>query len=80
MRCASQDRLIASNACSLHVSEAVGGERKRDQASHDSGNTNGFASPVGDSLEGPIDLSETLELRRPDASGSLPSTSGAVWN
>jgi DNA polymerase V len=29
------------------------------------GNTTGFVSPAGDSLEGPIDLAEILDLRRP---------------
>lgn len=32
---------------------------------YDGGNTTGFVSPAGDSLEGPIDLSEILDLRRP---------------
>lgn len=32
---------------------------------YDGGNTTGFVSPAGDSLEGPIDLSEMLDLRRP---------------
>ena len=32
---------------------------------YDGGNTTGFVSPAGDSLEGPIDLSEVLDLRRP---------------
>ena len=31
---------------------------------YDGGNTTGFVSPAGDSLEGPIDLSEILDLRR----------------
>ena len=33
--------------------------------SYTGGNTTGFVSPAGDSLEGPIDLSEILDLRRP---------------
>jgi len=32
---------------------------------YDGGNTTGFASPAGDHLEAPIDLTELLELRRP---------------
>ena len=32
---------------------------------YNGGNTTGFVSPAGDSLEGPIDLSEVLDLRRP---------------
>ena len=32
---------------------------------YDGGNTTGFVSPASDSLEGPIDLSEMLDLRRP---------------
>ena len=32
---------------------------------YDGSNTTGFVSPAGDSLEGPIDLSEILDLRRP---------------
>ena len=32
---------------------------------YDGGNTTGFVSPASDSLEGPIDLSEVLDLRRP---------------
>ena len=32
---------------------------------YDGGNTTGFASPTSDSLEGPIDLSDVLDLRRP---------------
>ncbi|GAA0574812.1 hypothetical protein GCM10009416_11900 [Craurococcus roseus] len=32
---------------------------------YDGGNTTGFVSPASDSLEGPIDLSEILDLRRP---------------
>ncbi|OYV54125.1 MAG: error-prone repair protein UmuD, partial [Acidiphilium sp. 20-67-58] len=31
--------------------------------SYTGGNTTGFVSPAGDSLEGPIDLSEILDLR-----------------
>jgi DNA polymerase V len=31
----------------------------------ETGSTTGFASPAGDSLEGPIDLSAMLDLRRP---------------
>ena len=31
----------------------------------DGGNTTGFVSPAGDALEGPIDLSAVLDLRRP---------------
>lgn len=34
--------------------------------SYDGGNTTGFASPAVDSLEGPIDLAEVLDLRRPN--------------
>ena len=37
-----------------------------DNTGYDGGNTTGFASPAGDSLEGPIDLSEILDLRRPN--------------
>jgi DNA polymerase V len=33
--------------------------------SYTGGNTTGFASPAGDSIEGPIDLSEILDMRRP---------------
>ncbi|MEE3504544.1 S24 family peptidase [Acidiphilium acidophilum] len=29
------------------------------------GNTTGFASPAGDSIEGPLDLSDILDMRRP---------------
>ena len=36
-----------------------------DPNGYDGGNTTGFVSPAGDSLEGPIDLSEALDLRRP---------------
>lgn len=32
---------------------------------YDGSNTTGFVSPASDSLEGPIDLSEILDLRRP---------------
>ena len=32
---------------------------------YDGGRTTGFASPAGDNIEGPIDLSEILDLRRP---------------
>jgi DNA polymerase V len=32
---------------------------------YNGGNTTGFVSPASDSLEGPIDLSEILDLRRP---------------
>ncbi|WP_338662653.1 S24 family peptidase [Pararoseomonas sp. SCSIO 73927] len=32
---------------------------------YDGGNTTGFVSPAQDSIEGPIDLSEVLDLRRP---------------
>src|SRR3978361_969961 len=32
---------------------------------YNGGNTTGFVSPAGDSLEGPIDLAETLDLKRP---------------
>lgn len=32
---------------------------------YNGGNTTGFASPAGDSLEGPIDLSAILDLRSP---------------
>ena len=32
---------------------------------YNGGNTTGFVSPAGDSLEGPIDLSDILDLRRP---------------
>ncbi|MDE2240221.1 MAG: S24 family peptidase [Rhodospirillales bacterium] len=34
-------------------------------ATYTGGNTTGFASPAGDYLEGRIDLSEALDLRRP---------------
>ena len=33
--------------------------------SYTGGNTTGFVSPASDSLEGPIDLSDVLDLRRP---------------
>ena len=33
---------------------------------YDCGNTTGFASPAGDALEGPIDLSAALDLGRPN--------------
>jgi DNA polymerase V len=33
---------------------------------YDGGTTTGFASPAGDHLEGPIDLHEVLDLRRPN--------------
>lgn len=32
---------------------------------YDGGDTTGFVSPAGDALEGPIDLAEVLDLRRP---------------
>ncbi len=32
---------------------------------YNGGNTTGFVSPAGDALEGPIDLSAVLDLRRP---------------
>lgn len=32
---------------------------------YDGGNTTGFVSPASDSLEGPIDLSEILDLAKP---------------
>lgn len=32
---------------------------------YNGGNTTGFVSPAGDSLEGPIDLSAILDLRQP---------------
>ncbi len=34
-------------------------------ASYTGGNTTGFASPAGDSIEGPIDLADILDMRRP---------------
>ena len=34
-------------------------------ATYTGGNTTGFVSPAGDSLEGPIDLADVLDLRRP---------------
>ncbi|TCZ54593.1 S24 family peptidase [Roseicella aquatilis] len=34
-------------------------------ADYDGGRTTGFASPAGDAIEGPIDLGEVLDLRRP---------------
>lgn len=34
-------------------------------ADYDGGNTTGFVSPAGDSLEAPIDLAEMLDLSRP---------------
>ncbi len=37
-----------------------------DHTGYDGGNTTGFASPAGDSLEGPINFSEILGLRRPN--------------
>lgn len=36
-----------------------------DESDYDGGNTTGFVSPAGDSLEGVLDLSEVLDLRRP---------------
>lgn len=36
-----------------------------DNGSYTGGNTTGFASPAGDSLEQTIDLTEILDLRRP---------------
>ena len=33
---------------------------------YDGGNTTGFVSPAGNALEGPIDLAEVLDLRRPN--------------
>ncbi len=33
---------------------------------YNGGNTTGFVSPAGDALEGPIDLGEVLDLRRPN--------------
>ncbi len=36
-----------------------------DVADYDGGNTTGFVSPAGDSLESPIDLAEILDLSRP---------------
>ncbi len=36
-----------------------------DGGDYDGGNTTGFVSPAGDALEGPIDLSAVLDLRRP---------------
>lgn len=35
-------------------------------AAYNGGNTTGFASPAGDSLDSPIDLAESLDLRRPN--------------
>lgn len=35
------------------------------RSGYDGGNTTGFVSPASDNLEGPIDLSEILDLRRP---------------
>ena len=35
-------------------------------AADDGGDTTGFPSPAGDALEGPIDLAEVLDLRRPN--------------
>lgn len=32
---------------------------------YDGGNTTGFVSPANDAIEGPIDLAEVLDLRRP---------------
>ena len=34
-------------------------------AGYTGGNTTGFASPAGDNLEGPIELADILDLRRP---------------
>ena len=36
-----------------------------DPHGYDGGNTTAFVSPAGDHLEGPIDLSEVPDLRRP---------------
>ena len=33
---------------------------------YDGSNTTGFVSPAGDAIEGPIDLSHILDLRRPN--------------
>jgi DNA polymerase V len=35
-------------------------------ANNNGGNTTGFQSPADDSLEGPVDLAEILDLRRPN--------------
>jgi DNA polymerase V len=40
-------------------------KRGLDMSGYDGGNTTGFASPAGDYLEHPIDLTEVLDLRRP---------------
>ena len=40
-------------------------ERGLVMSGYDGGNTTGFASPAGDYLERPVDLTEVLDLRRP---------------
>src|SRR6516165_3282202 len=37
----------------------------RKMSGYDGGNTTGFVSPAGDYLEGPVDLTDVLDLRRP---------------
>ncbi len=39
---------------------------------YDGSNATGFVSPAGDALEGPVDLAEDLDLRRPNR---YPATS-----
>ncbi|WP_232477466.1 LexA family transcriptional regulator [Roseomonas sp. KE0001] len=41
------------------------GDDQMEPPAYTGGETTGFVSPAGDSLEGPIDLAETLDLRRP---------------
>lgn len=41
------------------------GETDGGTGTYDGSNTTGFVSPAGDAIEGPIDLSHILDLRRP---------------
>jgi DNA polymerase V len=58
-------------ACSLDCAIGVAGafpsrmEATVTARAYDGGSTTGFASPASDSIEGPVDLSGVLDLRRP---------------
>ena len=60
LACRGSDRRNALHSARSSPQGSVGVARD-----YDGGNTTRFVSPAGDSLEGPIDLSEILDLRRP---------------
>jgi len=54
--------MLANRQCEATAVSAGDDDRA---GSYDGSNTTGFVSPAGDSIEGPIDLSQILDLRRP---------------